>query len=127
MDQRANLTVTTPPFDRLFSKLRHKAEDLRLLGAVDHAKTVEYCVDLFEEVVLSWRNEELTVVEAAAESGYSAAHLRRLLADSRLENAGSQGRPRIRRGDLPRKPNRQSANEVDLVGEVLRARQRHGT
>lgn len=113
------------PLEELAREFRSEAELLRRWGA-DEATAAEHAAERVETAVWNWRNEELTVAEASAESGYSAAHLRRLLADSRLENAGSQGRPRIRRGDLPRKPNRQSADEVDLVGEVLRARRRHG-
>ncbi|MFL5580924.1 MAG: hypothetical protein ACJ8AO_11160, partial [Gemmatimonadaceae bacterium] len=46
---------------------------------------------------------ELTLAEAAAESGYSAEHLRKLVATGQLANAGRHHAPRIRRGDLPRK------------------------
>lgn len=113
------------PLEELASEFRSEAELLRRWGA-DEATAAEHAAERVEKALRTWQNEELTVVEAAAESGYSAAHIRRLLAECRLENAGSQGRPRIRRGDLPRKPSRQSADEVDLVGEVLRAREQHG-
>lgn len=49
-------------------------------------------------------SEELTLSEAALESGYSEDHLRHLVADGTIPNAGERGRPRIRRGDLPQKP-----------------------
>lgn len=110
----------------LVERFHQEAEILQRWGAGTLAAAVETAAVRVEEAVVAWQNEELTVAEAAAESGYSTAHLRRLLAESRLENAGSTGRPRIRRSDLPRKPNRKTANEVDLVGEVLRARSRHG-
>ncbi|CAN5730766.1 hypothetical protein BH23GEM5_BH23GEM5_20710 [soil metagenome] len=49
-------------------------------------------------------NEVLTIRQAADESGYSEDHLRRLLRDGKVQNRGTKHSPRIRRGDLPRKP-----------------------
>lgn len=46
----------------------------------------------------------LTLQEAARESGYSPDHLGRLLKNGQIENVGRKHAPRIRRGDLPRKP-----------------------
>jgi hypothetical protein len=46
----------------------------------------------------------LTLVDAAAESGYSADHLGRLVRDGVIPNAGRANAPKIRRRDLPRKP-----------------------
>lgn len=48
--------------------------------------------------------EALTLKQAAERSGYSANHLGRLIRDGRIPNAGQPNAPRIRRGDLPRKP-----------------------
>ena len=48
--------------------------------------------------------DALTLEEAAAESGYSADHLGRLLRDKKIPNAGRTHVPRIFRRDLPRKP-----------------------
>lgn len=106
--------------------MRRQADDLQRFGASGEARAVEACIAHVEEEWIAWSAENLTVAEAAAESGYSEAHLRRLLAECRIENSGAEGRPRIRRADLPRKPNRQPADEIDLVGEVLRARRQHG-
>lgn len=113
------------PLEELASEFRREAELLRSWGA-NEATAAEHAAERVERALRTWQAEELTVVQAAAESGYSAAHLRRLLAECRLENAGSQGRPRIRRADLPRKPNRLSADDVDLVSEVLTAREVNG-
>jgi hypothetical protein len=57
-----------------------------------------------EEALAKSQAEELTLEEAAAESGYSADHLGRLLADGTIPNAGRKHAPRILRRDLPRKP-----------------------
>jgi len=50
--------------------------------------------------------EALSLPQAASESGYSADHLAREVRVGRIPNAGRRGAPRIRRGDLPRKPGR---------------------
>ena len=50
-------------------------------------------------------NTELTLDEAAAESGYSKRTLRQFVSGGSIPNAGRKGAPRIRRGDLPRKAN----------------------
>ncbi len=68
--------------------------------------------------------EALPLKEASAESGYSDSHLSRLVNEGKLENAGKEGAPRIRRKDLPTKPPRSPAsNGPDLVGTVLRGQQ----
>lgn len=118
--------MSSQPFNRPCSELRRKAEFLRLLGAGGHAEAVEHCVERIEDSWLQWQSQKLTVAEAAEASGYSEPHIRRLLAENRLKNAGSAGRPRIRRADLPRKPRRRSAGEVDLIGEILKAREANG-
>jgi hypothetical protein len=49
--------------------------------------------------------DELLALRAAAEySGYSADHLRRLVREGKLRNAGRPHAPRFRRADLPLKP-----------------------
>ena len=62
------------------------------------------------QAVINGRGDEiLTLREAAAHSGYSAAHLRRLTQTGHLQPlrpVGSRGRLTFRRGDLPRKPGR---------------------
>jgi hypothetical protein len=58
--------------------------------------------------------ECLTLAEAARESGYSAAHLARLLDEGRIANAGRKRAPRIKRGDLPKKPPPTAVNGPDL-------------
>jgi hypothetical protein len=47
--------------------------------------------------------ELLTLKDASAASGYSTSHLRALIADGTLTNAGRKGSPRLLRGELPRK------------------------
>jgi hypothetical protein len=48
--------------------------------------------------------EVLSLVDAAAECGYSADHLGRLVRSGQLPNSGRRKAPKIRRRDLPKKP-----------------------
>lgn len=67
-------------------------------------------------------DETLTLANAAAASGYSERRLRELLAEGALPNAGGRGRPRIRRGDLPKRgPRKQlgSGNGYDAVRDAM--------
>ena len=68
------------------------ADATQVLAAELLAKAIEYC------------QEPLSLGRAASESGYSRAHLSRLIRSGRLPNAGRKGRPEIRRQDLPAKP-----------------------
>lgn len=56
------------------------------------------------EALQAAADKPLTLEEAAEESGYSKRRLRELVADGEIPNAGRKHVPRIRRGDLPRKP-----------------------
>ena len=46
----------------------------------------------------------MNLAQAAVESGYSIDHLAREIRTGRLPNVGRRGAPRVRRGDLPKKP-----------------------
>jgi hypothetical protein len=46
----------------------------------------------------------LSIKEAARLSGYSSDHLRRMIREGTIPNAGRKNAPRIRLRDLPRKP-----------------------
>jgi hypothetical protein len=48
--------------------------------------------------------ELLNLSQAARESGYTADHIGRLVKEGKLCNHGRPHAPRVRRGDLPRKP-----------------------
>lgn len=49
-------------------------------------------------------HEELSLLAAARESGYTPDHLSRLIREGKIPNAGRRNAPRVRRADLPRKP-----------------------
>lgn len=52
----------------------------------------------------AWREAELTLAAAAAESGYSRDRLRELIAEGRLPATGEGSDLRVRRCDLPKRP-----------------------
>ena len=98
---------------------RAEAEVLRKRGATAQAETLESCVADHEQAVQEWQNEELTLHQAAEESGFSYSRLQQM----KSINIGTAGTPRIRRCDLPYKPRRsglQLANgQPDLADEIL--------
>ena len=83
-----------------------------------------------DEALRDDRDETLTLAEAALESSYSTEHLRKMVAAETIPNAGEQGRPRIRRGDLPLKRVTQQSNpgtpEDDARAFLNRPNQRCG-
>lgn len=76
--------------------------------------------DELEAAWREWELEELSVAQAANESGYTISAIEKQLRWGRIPNAGEAGRPRIRRSDLPRKAGRRGdPEEPDLAGRVL--------
>jgi hypothetical protein len=82
---------------------RDRAETLRRYGSDASAATLEACADDLDEALRGLDETLLTLEQAAAESGYSAEHLGRLVREGKVRNAGRKGAPRIARQDLPRK------------------------
>ena len=97
---------------------------LRKRGAAAQAKALESCVADYEQTVQEWQHEELTLHEAAEESGFSYSRLQQM----KDLNVGSAGSPRIRRCDLPYKLRRSGTKALegppDLADEILAAK--HG-
>lgn len=112
----------------VIERLREKAQDMRPITP-EGANALELAAEIVEEYALEWGSKELTLKEAAAESGYSTDQLRRHIAQGRIQNAGQTGAPRIRRRNLPKKPGpRQPQPDPDsdpegpdLAGKVLQA------
>ena len=63
-------------------------------------------------------DEVLTLAEASTASGYSESRLRHLIADGTIPQAGERGRPRVRRGDVPIKPQKHSQPTTDIEQEA---------
>ncbi len=68
------------------------------------AAILSQCATQLDLAAREYEGEELTIPQAAEESGYSRDHLRSLVASGEIPNAGRKGSPRIRRRDLPVKP-----------------------
>jgi hypothetical protein len=73
-----------------------------------------------EGVMGAMASETLTLEEAAVESGYSADHLRHLVAANELPNAGRKGAPRIARKDLPKRVGKAVSSAYDSGADALR-------
>lgn len=92
------------PLLRLADDWRADAERLREYGAKGQARACEKHAEELENRLRHWEMEALSVAEAAEESGYTTRHVRRLIEDGTLPNAGDSSSPKVRRRDLPRKP-----------------------
>ena len=100
-----------------------QAEGARLrerYGLEEMAKLCETHASELLDAVREADDEPLTLAQAATESGYSARRLREFVAEGSIPNAGERGRPRIRRGDLPKKPGATSAGGFDAQQEARR-------
>ncbi len=71
-----------------------------------------------KEALRETADEVLTLSEAASESGYSTSRLRHMLASGDLPQAGVKGKPRVRRGDLPSKPQKHGQPTTDIEQEA---------
>jgi len=90
--------------ESLASHWRARAEELRSLAAEGQARAFERAAQDLADALAREREATLTLEQAAQESGYSADHLRHLVAEGTVPNAGRRGAPRVRRGDLPTRP-----------------------
>ncbi len=117
-----------PPWVRTYAQdLRINAEDRAGLWPHDPlVPTLLSVADEIEERALAHALEELTLSDAAEESGYSYSAIQKMVASGELSNLGDKGNPRVLRGDLPRKaivPTTRKSGEPDLAGMILGARE----
>src|SRR5688500_14044701 len=102
---------------------RERAADRHVEGNEVAARVYERCADELDEFETQQQLEAISLDQAAMESGYSKAHLGRLITQGNLANVGKKGAPRILRQDLPRKPHRPRHSDEpdgpDLVGQVF--------
>jgi hypothetical protein len=97
---------------------RERAEGLeRYVPAV--ATAFRDAAQELEAALRSEADKLLTLQEAAAASGMHADHVRHLVRDGRLHNYGRKGAPRVRAGDLPRKPARRTPTTYDVAADAL--------
>ncbi len=83
--------------------LARRDELRRLHALVDGAELCDTLLAELDALVRASADAPLSLQHAAAESGYSADHLGRLVREGKLPNAGRPNAPKIRRGDLPQK------------------------
>ena len=89
---------------QLADNWRTEAGRLRQLEAAGQAATFEQLANELEATLATWETSSLTIREASEYSGYTEAHLRRLVRRGHIPNAGRKNSPRIYRSDLPFKP-----------------------
>jgi hypothetical protein len=107
------------------ARWRADADILRRRGAVPQAEALESCAVELEAFEQERQLEALTLEQAVIESGYSYSALEKMVRAGQLQNVGIRGKPRVRRGDLPRKviaPKPMTATGPDLAGDALRGR-----
>ena len=68
------------------------------------AQAFTKAADELESTLTSGADEVVTIGRGAALSGYSSDHLRHLIRTGVIPNRGRHGSPRVRVGDLPKKP-----------------------
>src|SRR2546425_9202749 len=94
------------------------SEWARIGALVDGGKVCEDVLQDFEAVTRAEDDAELSLSEAAAQSGYSGDHLRRLNRLGKLP-AYRKGRSLFfRSGDLPRKPTAPRPSPYDPVADA---------
>jgi hypothetical protein len=113
-------TDRVPLPGELPSEWRELGDQLGGVGAlVDPRKLIEVLTQQLENGLKAQENAVLSLQEAAKVSGYSAEHLRKLVGKS-IPNAGRKHAPKVRAGDLPRKPRRNSATLYDASADAAR-------
>jgi hypothetical protein len=107
-----------PPVE-LLERWGQELEVLRACGAAEAAATREQDIRELRAWWSEFQLEELTLEQAAVESGLAYDTIQRKVATGVLPNAGAKNRPRVRRGDLPMAPTR---NRVNPGGSDLASR-----
>jgi len=109
-----------PTLEELAGQWRARAQELRSWGGDAPAKALERAAADLEAALGAKCDEVLNLEQAAQESGYSADHLRHLVADGTVPNAGRRGAPRVRRGDLPTRPGKARSSTYDPDADAVR-------
>lgn len=119
-------TDVTPWYARMAEQWRERAATLERYGASNQASALRACAAELVEAGDGWGLEALSLTQAVKESGLSYSALQKMVGGGRLMNVGTRGNPRVRRGDLPRRPQvparRGFHGEPDLAGSILAAR-----
>ncbi|HEV2129642.1 MAG TPA: hypothetical protein VGR27_00980 [Longimicrobiaceae bacterium] len=103
------------PLSALPAAFRAKAELLEAFS-LPAATAFRQAAEEVEKALAESQLEALDLDAAAQESGYSAAHLRRMLREGTVPDAGGG---RILRRDLPKKPGGRLRTAPERVGSRL--------
>jgi len=95
--------VPTLNVDALATVWRARADEIRRFAPAAAEAFQEAALQL-EQALRAAAAEPLNLRQAAKESGYSEDHLGRMVKKGKIPNVGRAHAPRVRRGDLPRKP-----------------------
>jgi hypothetical protein len=107
-----------PNFSQLLSDLREEADNLRQWGATAQADAAFHIIGRIEAWARERELEALTLEEAAKESGYTYSGLQKMMARGELTNAGTKHRPRLIRGELPKKGGKREGSR-SLAEDIL--------
>jgi hypothetical protein len=89
----------------MWQRWRSRAGKLRDWAAAEEvAHAWEEAARELESVLAAEEQELLNLQQASHRSGYCPDHLGRLIREGKLPNSGRVNAPKIRIGDLPRKP-----------------------
>ena len=107
-------------------RLRARTVELSRYGAQEAATACEAVADELERDFEAWWASELTVSQAAGESGYSVERLRELVCEGTIagRRVGASGEVRIPRSALPRRPQRRKPVVEELADQIVAGR--HG-
>jgi hypothetical protein len=90
--------------NELVSQWENDAQRLAQLGAHPQAELLRQCSKELFEAMKAENDVLLTLTMAAQLCGYSPDYLGRLVREGTIPNHGRKGSPKVRRGDLPKKP-----------------------
>ncbi len=119
---RSTLSAVDLLISRLTSRWRAEADVLHRRGADEQAFVLKSCAVELEHEGRLFSIEALTLEQAAESSGFSYSALQKMVRDGTIPNVGKKGAPRVRRGDLPKKPRpgtEPCRGEPDLAELVL--------
>lgn len=109
---------------------RARAEILEQNGAEGQATAIKRCAEQLELALNCQGDVLLTTDEAAALSGYSRDHLRKLIRTGKIPSSGTPRRLLVRQADLPRRPRQvasSSPRPYDAHADACRLRHRAKT
>ena len=112
--------------DSLPDGWRSEADILERRGAQLQAQVLRSCADELEAYEQERSLELLTLDAAADATGYTRNAIEKQIQRGDLRNYGKQGQPRVRRGELGRKPGLPEHDVDEWADELLVARMEIG-